>query len=138
MKDFEFKIESNQLAEIISKNPNLGKNSHIGNLAVKIVELYFQSLDSNATFVLNKKGIDLEVNYLGKIEQYEVKGTVDKDISWGKLKVSSLPCYNSLVNGLPIIRVTNVGSTNPRLTILKFNEDFKLVEEPRWRLSKIK
>ena len=36
------------------------------------------------------------------------------------------------------IRVTYVGQKNPTIHILKHSEDFRLVPEARWRISKVK
>lgn len=134
----EFIINQEILTDLLLTNSNMGKNSHIGNLAVKIAELYFLSLDSNAVFTLGKDGSDIEVNYLQKTEKFEVKGTADSNIAWNKLRVSSQACHDALLNGMSIIRITNVGKINPTIYILKHNEDFRLVPEARWRLSRIK
>ncbi|HEX8014879.1 MAG TPA: hypothetical protein VF465_06565 [Flavobacterium sp.] len=134
----EFNIPKKTLICLLETNFNMGKNSHIGNLAVKIVELYFLSLDPEAIFSTGKNGADLEVTYLQKIEKFEIKGTADGTIAWNKLKVSSQQCHDALVNGMSIIRVTNVGKENPTIHILKHNEDFRLIPEARWRLSRIK
>lgn len=134
MKIQSFEITPLQLEEILSMYSNMGKNSHVGNAAVKIVQLYFQSLDPNSEFRIGQKGADLEVTYLGKTESFEIKGTADKKFSWTKLKVSSQSCHDALVAGMTLIRVTNVGSRNPTLHFMQYGEDFKLVSEPRWTL----
>jgi len=133
----EFKITDEKITELLRSNPNLGKNSHIGNLAVKIVELYFLSVDPKATFVINKKGIDIEVKYLNKIECFEIKGTADVNISWAKLKVSSKKSHDALINGMTLIRVTNIGNTTMNLYFMQHGIDFKLLPEPRWSVVNV-
>ena len=137
MKLAELKLTETELDELMQIGSNMGKNSHIGNLAVNLVKFYFTSIDRNAKFKIAKNGGDIEVEYNGKVECFEIKGTASEDIAWQKLKVSSKQCYTALISGMKIIRVTNVGKLNPILYLLSYGEHFKLVEEPRWRLSKI-
>jgi len=61
---------------------------------------------------VNKNGIDITTNTDGFVENYEIKGTADKNISWNKLKVSSQGCFNHLTNGMTLIRISNIGYTN--------------------------
>lgn len=129
-KTFEISVE--QLERLLKDYPNMGKNSHVGNIAVKVVELYFLSIDPTSKFETGKKGADLTVRYGGKTELFEIKGTVDKDIAWTKLKVSSNDCYNALINGMTLIRVTNIGEAKMGLHFMKHGEDFVLVPEARW------
>lgn len=117
--------------------PNKGKNSDVGNIAVMVVELYFKSIDPNATFIRGAS-IDLQVTSNGCTEKYEIKGTEDADIAWGKLKVSSTRCYEELMNGMTLIRVSNIRNTNMTLYFLKYGEDFTMVHEPRWSIRKIR
>jgi hypothetical protein len=133
-----FELSPEQLEQLLRDYPNMGKNSHVGNLAVKVVELYFLSIDPKAQFVAGKKGPDLIVTYNGVTEPCEIKGTVDKDIAWAKLKVSSSDCYNALVNGMTLIRVTNIGEAKMVLYFMKYGEDFNLLPEPRWSVTPLK
>lgn len=119
-------------------NENMGKNSHVGNVAVGLVKLFFLSQDPDATFSIGDKGADLEVNYNGMVERFEIKGTVEGDIAWQKLKVSSQDCYNCLKKGMRLIRVTGVGSRMVGVHFLKFGEDFDLVPEVRYAVKPIR
>ena len=138
MEKILFAISEEQLKSLLVDYPNLGKNSHVGNIAVKVVELYFSSIDPAAQFTAGINGADLTISHQGKTEDFEIKGTADKDISWSKLKVSSQACHDALVNGMRIARVTNIGNTDMELFFMKHGEDFTLVAEPRWSLTKFK
>jgi len=138
MISHDFEISREELDILRNEYPNMGKNSHVGNIAVKVVQFYFLSLDPNASFGTGKNGADLTVIYNGKTEQFEVKGTVDKAISWTKIKVSSSACYNALISGMTLIRVTGIGETKMVLHFMKYGEDFKLLPEARWAVSQIK
>ena len=137
MASFNFSISEEVLESLLMRFPNVGKNSHIGNLAVEIAKLFLLSVNPNTTFI-NTKNIDLTTNVDGVLEYFEVKGTSSNDISWDKLRVSSQFCHDNLVNGMKIIRVTNVGHTNMKIYYLSHNEDFTLVQEPRWTIRKIR
>jgi hypothetical protein len=137
MTNQTFEVNPEQLEQLLRDYPNMGKNSHVGNIAVKIVELYFLSIDPNAQFTTGRKGADLIVTYNGITEPFEIKGTVDKDIAWTKLKVSSNDCYNALINGMRLIRVTNIGETKMVLHFMRHGEDFVLVPEARWAVKRI-
>ncbi|GAB2524766.1 hypothetical protein [Spirosoma aerophilum] len=138
MTTYLFKLSLNELNELLALYPNLGKNSHVGNIAVRVVEKYFLYLDPNSTFKTGTRGADLEVYYSGKIEYFEIKGTTDSTIAWPKLKVSSKACFDALVNGMQLIRVTNIGSLDMQLHFMKYGEDFTLIPEDRWSVVKIK
>lgn len=137
MKIIEFELSQDKLESLLNEYPNLGKNSHIGNLAVRVVELYFLSVDPATAFAIGTDGADIEVHSKGKSIRYEIKGTAAEAISWSKLKVSSLQSYNSLVNGMELIRVTNIGNAKMKIHFLKFGVDFKLIPEARWAVSPI-
>ncbi len=87
---------------------------------------------------VNKKGIDIATNIDGLIENYEIKGTADKNISWNKLKVSSQGCFDHLANGMTLIRITNIGSTNMTIYFLKYKVDYELIPEPRWSVVQLR
>jgi len=132
MTTHNFSITQDQLNSLLTFYPNTGKNSDVGKLAVEIAKLYFLSTADTATFITNRKGIDLSTTINEVVENYEIKGTADKNISWNKLKVSSQNCHDHLVNGMTLIRITNIGSTEMIFHFLKHNEDFELIPEPRW------
>lgn len=138
MTTFDFQIGQDELTRLLSRYPNIGKNSDVGKFAVEVVKLYFLSKDKNASFKICKGGADLEVITSGASEEYEVKGTIDKNICFQKLKVSSHACYNALINGMVLIRVTGIGSLTMRLHFMKFKEDFLLVPELRWAVVRPK
>lgn len=138
MTTVNFSISDEQLNDLLTLYPNTGKNSDVGKLAVEVAKLYFLSLNELTSFTTNKKGIDLTVEANGLVENYEIKGTADKDISWNKLKVSSQNCHDHLVNGMTLIRITNIGSTTMTFHFLKYQEDFELIPEPRWSVVRTK
>lgn len=138
METIEFSITQKQLDDLRTLYPNMGKNSDVGKLAVEISKLYFLSINPNTTFVVNKKGIDIATNINGSVENYEIKGTADKNISWNKLKVSSQGCFNYLTNGMTLIRITNIGNTNMTIYFLKYKVDYELIPEPRWSVVQLR
>jgi hypothetical protein len=123
---------------LLTLYPNTGKNSDIGKLAVEIAMLYFLSLNDKTTYTINKNHIDLTTSVNEIIEHYEIKGTADKNVSWNKLKVSSQNSHDHLVNGMTLIRITNIGSAKMTLHFLKHNVDFEMVPEPRWSVIRKK
>lgn len=137
MTTINFKITRSQLSQLL-KHSKDGKNSDIGKMAVKMVTLYFKSLDSNAQVVPGKNGADIQVISKGTATNYEVKGTQDPKIAFSKLKVSSQPSYNALVGGMVLIRVTNIRSTDMKIHFLKHGVDFTLMKEPRWAVKPVK
>lgn len=138
MTTHEIKLTTLQLKEILCEHSNMGKNSHIGNVAVKIVQLYFKSIDQNITFGGGRAGSDIEVIFSDRSEHFEIKGTADSNISWTKLKVSSQACHDALVLGMKIIRVTSVGTLNPKIHFLQYGKDFLLIPEARWSVIPIR
>ena len=86
----------------------------------------------------DRDGVDLKVTIDGKTERIEVKGTVDPDIAWQKLKVSSQKSHDALASGdAKIYRVVDVDGANPRIYILEYGEDFRLEPEPRWSVKRV-
>lgn len=138
MTTTNFSITQDQLNFFLTLYPNTGKNSDVGKLAVEIAKLYFLSINDSTTFITNRNGIDLSISKNGIVENFEIKGTSDNNISWNKLKVSSQNCHDYLVNGMRLIRITNIGSTEITLYFLTYFEDFELVPEPRWSIIRRK
>jgi len=138
MTQIPFSINQEQLQALLALYPNVGKNSDVGKLAIGVAKLFFLFKDPNTAFVTNKNSIDLSTSINGIIENYEVKGTADKDICWNKLKVSSQCCYDNLIKGMTMIRITNIGTTEMSFYFLKHGEDFELVTEPRWAVIRKK
>lgn len=138
MKSYDFEITDAELNELLKRYPNMGKNSHVGGMAVELVKKYFLRMHPKATIELGKEGADIKISHAGFSESFEIKGTPDSTISWTKLKVSSQDCYEGLVKGMTLIRVCNVGKTAVTLHFMKYNEDFKLVPEVRFAVKRIK
>jgi hypothetical protein len=138
MTSVEFEISQEQLNYLLSVNPNTGKNWDVGSIAVNVVQLYFKSEHPDAAFLPGSKGADLEVSYSGKLERFEIKGTVDKSIAWQKLKVSSQDCYDCLLQGMTLIRVTSIGSLKMKLYFMKHGEDFILEPEVRFAVKPVR
>lgn len=132
----KFLITNEQKEKLLEEFQNLGNNRDIGRQAVEIAKLYFLSKYNRPTFITNKDRIDLSVVLDETIENYEIKGTVDKNIAWSKLKVSSQNCYENLKKGMSIIRISNIGNVDVTLFFMKYNEDFNLIPEPRWSVRK--
>ena len=135
MTEHNFEIKAQKLNELLDLFPNLGKNSDVGKFAVEVAKLFILSINPNTTFNI-KRGVDLSIMLNGIEEDFEIKGTAANDIGWNKLKVSSQFCYDNLINGMNIIRVTNIGQTNMRIYYLIHEEDFELVPEARWTIKK--
>ena len=133
-----FPLNPKQLKALNDVGSNLGKNSHIGKQAVLIAKFYFQSRYNNPTFDETSKGADLWVIYDGKKEDYEIKGTTDSKIAFGKLKVSSQNCHDNLKErGQTLLRICNIGKPVVDLYFLKHGRDFTMVHEPRWSVKRI-
>lgn len=123
---------------ISKKFPNIGKNSHVGHLAVEIVQDYFNSNYKKVQFKNGAKGVDLRVTFNNKSHSFEIKGTASPNVDISKLRVSGRPSYDALIKGMILIRVTGVGTNAPTLHFLKHNRDFILTEEPRWAVKNAK
>lgn len=132
-----FKIAKEDLFQLQALFPNMGKNSDIGALAVEIAKRFFKKKFDNIKFI-TAKDVDLCFEVDGKIFEYEIKGTTDDNIAWSKLKVSSKNCHDKLENGMPMIRIINIGQTDMTIYILKFGDDFILKQEDRWSVCQIK
>jgi len=137
MTTINFKLTNEQLNKLSVKFPNIGKNSHVGKLAVEIAKLYFQDKFVFPDFKENVNGIDLSVIYNGKQNDYEIKGTVDSNIAFNKLKVSSQACHDKLVDGQTLLRICSIGKQEVIMHFMKYNEDFTMIPEPRWSVKKL-
>lgn len=136
MTTIEFKINEEQRNELLSRFPNLEKNSHVGKFAFEVAKLYFLSQDADAVFSSCTTGGDIGVMCNGKYEEFEVKGTADLGICFQKLKVSSKACHDALINGMRLIRITGIGKLDMNIHFMKHLEDFILIQEPRWAVAK--
>src|SRR5215212_1143629 len=136
MTTLVFKINIEQRNELLSRFPNLEKNSHVGRYAFEVAKLYFLAQDTNAVFTPCTTGGDVGVMCNGRYEEFEVKGTADPDICFQKLKVSSKPCHDALISGMRLIRITCIGKLEMKIHFMKHQEDFILIQEPRWAVVK--
>lgn len=103
--------------------------------AVEICKIYFRRQDPAAPFPPSRSGADLFVRFSDDTGlDIEVKGTKESDIAWQQLKVSGKPSHEMLKNGMPVYRVTNIGSQNVTILVLRYGEDFEMTPEPRWRV----
>jgi hypothetical protein len=113
------------------------KNSDIGSIAVEIVKDYFLFLDPNNQFIIGRNNEpDLIVVNGEKVREYEIKGTKDNKLAFNKIKISSQYCYRKLIEGMEIIRVTDIGKQSVSLHFLKNNIDFVMEPEDRWKIKK--
>ncbi len=139
MEAIDFEITEHDLNNLKKRFPKDGKNSDIGKIAVEVIKMYFLSLDSKTMFEEHiASGSDITVISKGIKTNFEIKGTEDSKISFTKLKVSSRNSYNALVDGMLLLRITNIGNTKMKIYKLKYGVDFELVEEARWAIKRKK
>jgi hypothetical protein len=140
IETISYTLDDSFFIELEQKFNLKGKNSHIAEKAVEIIKRYFQSINPAVQFETGTKnsGYDLKVIFEGKVEFYEIKGTEKNHFAWSDIRVSSIASSDAIKNGLVIIRVMNVGNKDIKIAYLKHGDHFSLVEEPRWRISKIK
>ena len=104
--------------------------------AVEICQIYFRRQSPQVTFSPGSKGSDLRVCLPDATEMdIEIKGTEKPDIAWGQFKVSSQQSYHRLAAGLPLYRVSGIGSRNVKIFVLKHGVDFRLEPEARWTIK---
>jgi len=134
----QFALNDEDYNRLQTEYPTIGKNSVIEKLSIEIVKLYFQSENTLTTFKKGNKSVDLIVELEGIETPYEIKGTESADIAYNKLRVSSKDSHAALVGGMKLLRVSNVRNKTVNLYFLEHGVHFELVEEPRWRIKKIK
>ncbi len=134
MRTIELDLPEAEFERLNALYPPTAKSSTVGERAVELVKFYFRTLDCDCQFHVPGGGVDLEVTGKELSERIEIKGTADADIAWMKLKVSGKPCYDRLLEDLPLYRVLAVYDRNPRICVLKYSEDFEIVSELRWAL----
>jgi hypothetical protein len=101
--------------------------------ALEICRIHFGRSLPGVRFVPPGKGADLRVRHPDGIEtDVEVKGTEALGIAWPKLKVSSQHSHDRLRSGMPLYRVTGIGSRAVKLFVMRHGEDFEMVPELRW------
>jgi len=139
MRTEAFTLSDEQLSVLTTRYPNRGKNSDIGKLAVEIVKLYFLSINIDTEFEIGGRNKpDICVILEDSISEYEVKGTESVDVSFNLLRVSSRFCYERLIKGMEMIRVTGIGRRQVGLHFLKYGEDFTMIPEPRWTVRPVR
>jgi hypothetical protein len=101
--------------------------------ALEICRIHFRRVDVNAHFNKPGKGADLRVRFQNGVEtDVEVKGTGKVGIAWNQFKVSSQQSHDLLVKGIPLYRVTGIGSRAVKIFIMKHGVDFAMSPELRW------
>jgi hypothetical protein len=114
--------------------------------AEEIVKIYFkETFGEKCSIELGKEGSDLRVRTgpTDPILEIDVKGTasntkeVFKDIAWDRFYISSNYCHDKITKeDMSIYRVVGVYEPNPRIYVLKYGPDFKVDEQPRWKINK--
>lgn len=140
MQSVTIELSDTELEQLNEEFPEGRSSSVIGKRAERIVEIYLRREYPGCEIARLAAGADLRVRVSsGEEFLVEVKGAASPRIEWGQLKVSSQSSHDSLSNdGTPIYRVCSVFDANPRLHVLRFDEDFKLEAEPRWAVKPAK
>jgi len=136
-KPNSFTLSDKDFNRLKEAYPNMRSNHDIGNYGVNVVKLYLESKGA-INVVIEQDKIDVQAIINGTKVLYEVKSTAKSDISFNNLKVSSPKDFKLISEGMEVIRVCKVGQQTLDLYFLKYGVHFKLVEEPRWRLAKLK
>ena len=140
MKREKFELSDLEFTQLNTEYARGKGSALIGYRSEAIVRLYFRRKYPDCEFRQPTNGADLEVVSSPNRRGFflEVKGTEDSSIAWGKLKVSGVPSHQMLVEEkIPLYRVTNVFEKKPVIYMLKYGEDFDLVQEPRWRIRRM-
>lgn len=143
MKCFNVNLTDKQFTFLDSKYHNSGKSSDVGKRALEIVKIFFKNKNSEYSFLNDVPlGVDLVVK-LKKRMFIEVKGTSQisaskKDVVWYKLGISGKSSHTYLKNGMPLYRVTGVFDKSPIIFVLKYELDYKIKTERRWKIKEIR
>jgi hypothetical protein len=137
MEHEEFTIPKLEFDSFSKRFNTKGKNSDIGNLAIEIAKLWLISKHKESTILEGHNGADLCVQTAESLLEYEIKGTEDDTLAFNKLKVSGKTCYEKLISGMPLIRISKVRQQRVEIYTLKYGEDFDLIPEPRWSVKGI-
>ena len=132
MIDVEIEITDDEYRTLNTAFPESMQSAKVGERAIELVKIYFRKKYPGCVFATPQRGADLKVQHGTFTEQMEIKGTEASDISWAKIKVSSNQSYELLRGGMPLYRVVSVYERHPRLFIMKSNDDFEMIPEPRW------
>ena len=131
MKQIDLLLSSGDLASLNGLNT--------ADAAVEICRIHFRRENSGATFPKSPNRADLCVAFPGAPAfDVEVKGTEETGIAWNQFKVSGNPSFELLKKGMPLYRVSSIGSPRVSIFVLKYGEDFEMTPEPRWRIHPVK
>lgn len=134
----QFELSEDDFNRLDIEYSDKSKNQHVARFGVEIVKLYLKS-KGYTDIKIEEAKVDIQGIINNKVEKFEVKSTRLEDITFYNLKVSSPKDFKALMEDkMEIIRVCKVGQRIVDLHFLKYGIDFILVEEPRWRLAKIK
>ncbi len=101
--------------------------------ALELCRIHLRRIHPGVTFGTPSMGADLRARVPGGTEfDLEVKGTEKPDVAWSQFKVSSQQSHDLLVAGLPLYRISGVGSRQVKILIMKHGADFEMSPEPRW------
>jgi len=103
--------------------------------AIEICRIHIRRGDPRATFLPPGKGADIRLRFSDGTEtDIEVKGTEKVGPAWNQFKVSSQQSHDLLMRGIPLYRVTEVGSRKVKVFVMRYGADFEMSPEPRWNI----
>lgn len=132
------KLSDIEFSELQRSTPDNGSGNAVDRRAIALAYIYLARRHPGSERIPPPAGADIGLKHGNAVISYEVKGTRGVDIGSGKLRVSSLHCYNSLVAGTPVLRISGVFERTPVIRVMHYGTDFILRPEPRWTLSLIK
>ncbi len=139
MNKTQVRLSREEFGNLNTKFPRSRGSADIGKRAVAIVRMHLRKTSPGCKFLKHPPpGTDVAVRLSGerRPKLIEVKGTSSSAVAWPQLKVSGRPSHDLLVTGrATLFRVINVYARRPLIVELAHGDDFKLVEEPRWRLT---
>jgi hypothetical protein len=101
--------------------------------ALELCRIHLRRVHPGVTFITPSRGADLRVRVpAGPEFDLEVKGTEKTGVAWSQFKVSSQQSHDLLVKGIPLYRITEIGSRQVKIFIMKHGADFEMAHEPRW------
>ena len=143
-KPFEDFLTTEKFEELNVKYPESRENTSCR--ALEIVKIYFkETFGEKCAIEPGKEGSDLRIRTspTDSILEIDVKGTASKtkemfkDIAWDRFYISSKHCHEKITKeNMSIYRVVGVYEPNPRIYALEYASDFKLDEQPRWKINK--
>jgi hypothetical protein len=129
MQEFEFLLTDEEFESVEGLTTEFA--------AVEICRVFFRKQNPKVTFPRASNGADLHVLMPDAPGvDIEAKGTQASDIAWQQIRVSSQQSHDRLKAGMPLYRVSNIGSRKVKIHVMKYGEDFEMTHEPRWRVHK--